>query len=318
MQRMSDILKNAPPELIDSPLQSLIKNFQASPFKVAPEREDELRRLYEANPVRILVDSERKEWIFEHRRILNNSIYVGLPTIERLWAYSYAYAAIVRIIQRFGLHFFQNPTASDQFAQAARILTWARDADLNGRYEVWSEDLPRPIVESSDDLIKHANHFFLMSAGRILLHEFAHAHLHNDRDKRGDSKTEEHEADSWADHWMLDKWRSYGTNELVFIGRCTGIVISHAPALHFDLLREKPSETHPLTLERIRRFIAEFLPTSSPARPKQLDVPCAFLMVILGLNVFDKGIEFSWLPYPDTYLDYIDRFLPYFGGCNKL
>ena len=41
-------------------------------------------------------------------------------------------------------------------------------------------------------------------------------------------KVEELAADTWADCWMLDKWKQYKTDECVFIGRCMGTALAHA------------------------------------------------------------------------------------------
>ena len=121
-----------------------------------------------------------------------------------------------------------------------------------------AEHAPDP--SQSDDLehVKAANHFFLMTSGRLLLHEFAHTVLEHHTAQGTPPeilKREEFEADAWADAWMLDKWRDYNTDEKVFVGRCMGIAFAHAPSLIFGIEREAASDSHPSPIQRISRSL---------------------------------------------------------------
>ncbi len=64
-----------------SPIFSLTKQFQASPFSAAPERLVELDRLIRNLEIRIQLVWPGTKFRFE---VSNNRIYVGLNGLERL------------------------------------------------------------------------------------------------------------------------------------------------------------------------------------------------------------------------------------------
>ena len=175
--------------------------------------------------------------------------------------------------------------------------------------------LPDPSLADGLEHVKAANHFFVMTSGRLLLHEFAHTVLghHTAQGTPPEiMKREEFEADAWADAWMLDKWRDYKTDDKVFIGRCMGIAFAHAPLLIFGIDRQQASESHPSPIQRIVSFIDRHLPAGNPSDKRLVDLPCAFLLVIAGHLLFTKQKEFQWQPLPPTYKELFTRFDPYF------
>lgn len=174
------------------------------------------------------------------------------------------------------------------------------------------------LVDPSHTSLEHvetANHIFLMTSGRLLLHEFAHAVCNHSTSADTPSETrkkEELAADAWADSWMLSRWKEFNGAEEVFTGRCMGIAFAHAPSLIFGIDRENESETHPPPMQRILSFIDGWVPNGKPSDKGPIDVPCAFLLVIAGHLLWEKQRPFGWDPLPGTYHQLFKRFEPYF------
>jgi hypothetical protein len=259
--------------------------------------------------------ADAKDWLFEEFRIFElTRIFIGLRSLERLWAYCYAYTAIATELQKAGGEFraLQNPA---EYELAFHLLEWAKQEKLAEREGQWPDALPDPSHAEDLEHVKAANHFFVMTSGRLLLHEFAHTVLghHTEQGTPSDVlKREEFEADAWADAWILDKWKDYKTDEKVFIGRCMGIAFAHAPGLIFGIERNSASHTHPGPIQRIVSFIDRHILGGNPTDKRLLDLPCAFLLVLAGHLVFTKQRAFEWNPLPPTYKELFLRFEPYF------
>ena len=306
---------NAKPDDIPSKLRPLMAAFAASPFHVAPEREAEMARLRDKYGIRIQLKADAKDWLFEEFRIFElNRIFIGLRSLERLWAYCYAYTAITTELQKAGGE-FSNIENHAEYQLAFNLLDWASQEKLEDREGEWPNTLPDPSHSDGLEHVKAANHFFLMTSGRLLLHEFAHTVLEHHTAQGTPPeilKREEFEADAWADAWMLDKWRDYKTDEKVFVGRCMGIAFAHAPTFIFGFESEAASESHPSPIQRIISFVDQHLPGGNPTDKRLVDLPCAFLLVLAGHLLFTKQKPFEWQPLPPTYKELFTRFEPYF------
>jgi hypothetical protein len=308
-------IKDAKPDDIPSKLRPLMAAFTASPFHVAPERKAEMERLRDKFGIRIQLKADAKDWLFEEFRIFElNRIFIGLRSLERLWAYCYAYTTITNELRKAGGTFAAIDNKAE-YQLAFNLLDWASQEKLADREGEWPNFLPDPRYVDGLEHVKAANEYFLMTSGRLLLHEFAHAVLgHHTAQGTAPEvlKREEFEADAWADSWMLDKWRDYNSDEAVFIGRCMGIAFAHAPSLIFGIERQTESVSHPSPIQRIIAFIDRHLPGGNPTDKRDVDRPCAFLLLIAGHILFTKGKPFEWQPIPPTYKELFARFAPYF------
>lgn len=308
-------IADAKPENVPSKLRPLMAAFQASPFHVAPERKAEMVRLRDKYGIRIQLKADAKDWLFEEFRIFElNRIFVGLRSIERLWAYCYAYTTITTELQKAGGE-YDSIENHAEYQLAFKLLDWASQEKLADREGEWPDILPDPSQANGLEHVVAANHFFVMTSGRLLLHEFAHTVLgHNTAQGTPPDvlRREEFEADAWADSWMLDRWRDYKTDEKVFIGRCMGVAFAHAPSLIFGIERKEASQSHPGPIQRIVSFIDRHLPGGNPADKRLVDLPCAFLLVVSGHLLFTKKKPFDWQPLPPTYSELFARFEPYF------
>jgi hypothetical protein len=308
-------ITDAKPTDIPSKLSPLMDSFQASPFKVAPERKAEMVALYNKHKIRIDLDGDAKDWLFDELHIYDlKFIRIGLRSLERLWAYCYAYTTIITEVQVAGFK-FTDIVHREEFHLALQLLEWANQVKLEDRDGGWPHTLPDPSHENGLEHVRAANHFFLMTSGRLLLHEFAHTVLehHTAPDTPPEIlKQEEIDADTWADEWMLDKWRDYKPDEKVFIGRCMGIAFAHAPSLIFGFGRQAPSDSHPSPIHRIVSFVERYLPGGNPGDKRRVDLPCAFLLMIIAHLLFKNDQDYKLPLLPPTYSELFMQFETYF------
>ena len=110
-------------------------------------------------------------------------------------------------------------------------LNWAEQSNREDIELGWPGALPDPRMVSNPVHVAAANEIFLMTAGRILLHEIAPVVFADAGTSSADPREEEFRADEWADHWMLHKWTDHDSDERVFIKRCLGLAAAHAPAV---------------------------------------------------------------------------------------
>jgi hypothetical protein len=308
------VIKDPAPNDVPSKLRPLMEAFQSAPFHVAPERQEELVALRDKYDIRIYLKADAEDWLFQEFR-LGKRIFIGLRTLERLWAYCYGYNTIVTELQRAGLAGFEAVRNREEYALAFHLLDWASQKNLADIEGPWPDFLPDPSLSEELEHVKVANHFFLMMSGRLLLHEFAHTVLdHRDAPDTSPDvlKREEFEADEWADGWMLDKWKDYKADEKVFIGRCLGIAFAHAPTLILGLDAKNVSASHPSPIERILAFVHRRLGNGNPNDKRRIDFPCAFLITIASHLVFMKYKTAPTMPIPPTYKEWFLRFAPYF------
>jgi len=309
------LIENATPNDIPSKLRPLVQPFQSSPFYVAPEREKEMLALWDQYDIEILLKADEEDWLFQESRMMKR-IFIGLRTLERLWAYCYGYNTIVSELQAAGMSGLEHVSNSEEYQLAFGILDWASQKNVADIEGPWPGFLPDPSLTDELEHVRASNHIFVMMSGRLLLHEFAHTILrhHNDPETSPEIlKQEELEADAWADGWMLDKWSDYKTDDKVFIGRCLGIAFAHAPTLILGINAQAPSPSHPSPIERILDFIDRHLPNGNPWDQRQIDFPCAFLILIASHVVFMKTKSAPPIePIPTAYREWFLRFAPYF------
>jgi hypothetical protein len=82
-----------------SPIRELIPLIAASPFKLAPERDEELRALLDSQGIRMQFDSERAGFNVSID-VETHEITFGLGAAERIWAYVYGYTSILKCTEK--------------------------------------------------------------------------------------------------------------------------------------------------------------------------------------------------------------------------
>ena len=79
----TNYIKDVDPTKLATPLRVLLKNFAASPYKMAPEREGELKEFVDGLGVRIILDATTDLFDFQIDPI-TKKITAGLAALERL------------------------------------------------------------------------------------------------------------------------------------------------------------------------------------------------------------------------------------------
>jgi|GEM_PF-3277109 len=297
-------------------LKPLFEAFQASPFKVAPERENELEEIRDSRGIRIELDDYQKDWIFEARSFFGvNRIAFSTRSLERLWSVCYAYTAITTELQQYKGD-FNSFTPTHEYELAFKVLDWVAQNRLEDIECSWPDHLPNPNNTSAFKYREAADHYFLMTAGRILLHEIAHIEQPHTTDVNASSEIlilEELDADNWADNWMLGNWKSYKDEPKVFIGRCMGIAFCHAIVLYFGSKNPTPSKTHPNPIDRLINFIDKHMPSGKPTDKLPEHAPCAMLLVVISHLLMSEGIEAKFGNLDRSYSEVFSDVKQYFN-----
>jgi Peptidase U49 len=309
-------IENAKGAQVKSKLSGLIDSFTASPFNVAPERQQDMVEIRDRFGLRISMDDTTKDWIFEARSYFgaHHEIKLSLRSLERLWGCCYAYTAIFAELQEAdinGTDVHQSP----EYILALGLLDWIAQDTLQDIECPWPDHLPNPEHREQLRHIRLADHLFLMTAGRILLHEIGHLVLDHFSDQEPTAESlikYEYEADAWADDWMLGKWEDYNQDEKVFIGRTMGIAFNHAIILFFGSKQKLSSNTHPNPIDRLNSFVRRYMPPDAPSTKNPKLVACGFLLAIIGHLVIKKGTtpDFGDLSssYPEIFASFRSLF----------
>ena len=194
------------------------------------------------------------------------AIRFGLPFAERLWAVSYAYLDLIRLWQQHG------PGATLDIPESSRrLLEWEFDVEKSGMAEPLPRGVPVPEPDERPGTDGYAaTELFLVGAAWVLLHEVGHlASGHRRTDPPARWIPREYEADDWASHWMLDRWRDYAPDDRVFVKRALAgtLFLGHVAA--FESHGRTPSVTHPNPAERLLHFLDRFVPRAPDPRPMQ-------------------------------------------------
>jgi hypothetical protein len=298
-------------DVLSPPIRHLFDALCSSPFAAAPERGDELKALVSRSGICAHPDPLTECWKFEAIPTLGKRIFVGNRTLERLWAYCYGYSTIITESQKAGAADLTRTNNQDEYLLAFAAVTWAHQQKAEHIEGAWPNWLPDPRMTATLEHVHAANEIFLMTAGRILLHEIAHVVFADAGTSSADPRHEEFRADEWADRWMLDDWMTYGGDERIFIKRCLGIACSHAPSLVLGLHPAKPSKSHPPPVRRINLFLNR-VRTGIPSAKRRRDFPAAFLWMIYLKALVDEKVIQEAVPLPNSYHEAFAHYAEHF------
>ena len=280
-----------------SPVLCLLPSLAASPFNIAPERRDELKELVTRHRLTIVFDDENADTTL---KVVHgpdgNEIWFGVAFAERLWAYCFFYVKLLSKIGDVGpggkIDFFEAP----EFKTARELLVWAHRGQVQGETSAWPENLPKPAPRPTEDHdLFVATEAFLSIGGWILLHEVGHVVCgHSSRDpRRGDEHVQiEYEADDWASHWMLARWKEYGErpDPRVFVKRSLGATFALAIIASFEVYhRTYGGFKHPDPPERLLHFLDEFAPEGDGSPEDMTSDAWAAAVVIVKLHLDNAG-----------------------------
>lgn len=267
----------------------------ASPFNVAPERETDLRRIRDDKGLRI--DFVEDEPGFHLKTTVHDGrISFGIRTIERMWAYSYGYFALVQALQRDQASGRPLDLVGDpQLRDAMTLLDWAYKRERKKTDDPWPNTAPVPHPSPvKGSLSFGANETFFMMAGWMLLHEIGHivfAHPVALGEPSCELIAQEKEADDWAFAWMLDNWKDYqGDDARIFAKRTIGIALGLSIFTSLEVYdRTYGDGTHPDPPERLYRFLNRWVPKDG-ARGASYDFAWFVAIAVLKLHFDNNGV----------------------------
>lgn len=285
---------------VSSPVRPLIKHLAGSPYLLARERENELKKLIDEYGINIEFVEDDDSALLEVDPE-TGLIRFGLAFAERLWAYAFAYMEVVAKVRR-------SPAGADleldkdpQTLSAVQLLAWAHDCEKAGKQSPWPADLPRPSADANEgNSVYAANEMFLCMGGWMLLHEIRH--VVGEHHKRGANTSAarhdlEQEADDWAAHWILDQCPSDARIRTKrALGAAFGLSIISSFEVHN---REGDVWSHPDPLKRLSRFLNTHVPETPGSKAGPTDLVWWAAQTILTLHLRSIGKKIPDKEYPD-------------------
>jgi hypothetical protein len=263
--------------------EGFIADITASPFRIAPERREELLKdVFGGTPY--CVDFRHLEANFWGNPP-TREITISFPALLSLWATAHASLLLSHeAAQAMRRGERELDSHSNSAVALAYRLIEAAQALIRNESSAWPSDLPLPNAAAPGETHDGAvNNLFLGAVSWITLHEVAHIHLnHLKTATDAVRRDQEHEADLWATGWILQKvpdeeeraYRIFATaTALAWIGLLDDV--------------RRGSTTHPHASERFGQCFAAF-----GAQPESAGLELASYLV---KALFNPDIEL-----PDT------------------
>lgn len=226
----------------------------ATPFRLAPERADELNsEVFEGQAWEVLFADELIE------KQTNVAAYPSGKRIEvhfsallSIWAVSSAVLILASGAMRASRQGDRALVGGpDSDVGLARSLVEAAKALIRDKDTAWPDALPVPIENPAPDISDwYVNNLFLATTGWILLHEIAHIHLGHGRCATPEASfAQEYEADEWATDWIMRDAPADLTKDFRILAITTGLVWLAV----LDNVR-RGSTTHPHAWDRMQQL----------------------------------------------------------------
>ena len=263
-----------------SPIEVLFPDIEDAPFRLAPERRDKLKAIFDEKNIQYSFDREAMRMRFEGADLFGGLglVYVGVRGLEHFWALCYGAMHAYRAFQANGFQ-ATRLTVDEEGRRVAKLLDWAVAGVKDGDPAEWPNDVPKPEAAPTEMPSRLANELFLGAAGFAVLHEVGHIV----QDHRMDNPPldvrfrYEFEADEWAYNWVMDNWRDFDPDRAVHTKRVTLLACLFAMmAINRYYQKErneqlkKPQEilSHPNVIDRVLRFLIKHANEDSglPAR----------------------------------------------------
>lgn len=242
----------------ESPLAPLLPAFNECFYRIAPERAEELKAIINASGIAgslLVLNPENK---FEAWPGMDVVLF-SLRGMERFWIYGAGTVFTYRGFQGNGFERGVSFDASPLGLEVRRLLIWATNEISWVRGSKWPVgDLVPGVHRDAWDVAKVADEIFLGAMAFVSLHEIAHLVLgHAGKVDQATSIAQELAADAWAYDWIMDKWRDYSADPLVYQKRTILTAAILALMASLRLYREplNTPATHPNPILRLRRFL---------------------------------------------------------------
>lgn len=290
-----------------SPILSQLNHIASAPYRIAPERQIELRSIDLEEDLSIdFIEKNGFQFSVNPR---TKVITTTVPTLEYFWACSYFHLVITYDYQQCkaeGNEFFDT-SKYENTVTAIDLLKWAKNnVSSSKRREEWPSNFPRPsekIKESS--MVYSANELFLCGVAWIIHHEIAHVTKKHPNVTTSSSKFEEREADIQATEWILQKCK----DPQQLYKRTIGIIsIILALQLLEEPLKSNIFETHPKAFERIDYCICNSHLDEDHELFFFASIILQIQLAFKGVNVHHEGKTFK-----ERFSNYLIEYNKYFS-----
>jgi hypothetical protein len=277
---------------------------------VAPERRDDLNRLWHRYCPEFVLSPDRRGFVIE-AGAFGAVIYTN-RTLLQIWLLGFAawraveaYAGIIRTCAAKGL-LFDPPSVAALPGQSAVNATFDRTLSSAARlrqsenlaFFTWPADVPPPGTESFSVPDKAAHDLICIATAYAFLHELKHVAFANDGDAPTDPVAEEIACDRFAREFLLSGASAFAAQigkpvDEVLAKRVAGIALAA-----FVVFEETPPESwggsgsHPSVAERLKDVFATVAipPTAYP-----WNIGAALVLAKLGAS----GRPTPQLTFPD-------------------
>jgi hypothetical protein len=290
---------------MNSPILSQLNHIASSPYRIAPERQIELREIdfKEDLSIDFNEDCGFHFSVNPQTKVITTSI----PTLEYFWACSYFHLVITYDYQQCkaeGNDFFDTSKYQNTVV-AIDLLKWARNNLSSSTRNEWPTNYPHPSENLQIKTLEHsANELFLCGVAWIIHHEIAHITQKHPSILTTSSKREEKEADIQATKWILEKCND--SQEMY--KRTIGII---SIILALQLLEEPLNnifETHPKAFERIDYCISNSHLDEDHELFFFASIILQIQLAFKGVNVHHEGEKFK-----ERFSSYLIEYNKYFS-----
>jgi len=267
-----------------SPATILLDNLQGAVENIAPERKQDLKKLYAEEPIsfKFVYESEFKVTINTDSRIIS----IDISSLELLWIASYMFRTLYNdfcTAQRKKESDFDSRNYP-RSAQAVTLYNWAQKKIREKNFSFWPKRFPIPAKSSnqqSEEFIN--NQMFYSAMAWILHHEIAHSRL-NHPNLTTQSMSEEKAADMAATEWIFGKCPQ---KDKILTFRGLGLTAALLSLLSIDFEEGSfNSQTHPQSFLRLYNCIS-----SLPFEEDHLLY--AFIVTVINMFMATKGVEYE-------------------------
>lgn len=288
-----------------SPILELQKAIAGAPFRIAPERENELGDWVDHEGVALdLID--QKGFTF-HVYTQRKEIQTSIATLEYLWATAHAHLILYDEYgqaQRRGDKQFD--TGGNQRSRGALDLSkWAAENLFSTGVQPWPESLikPQPKPENGSD-VHAANELFLCAFAWMMHHELAHVRLGHNAAITSRSLEEEKEADVEATRWILSQCPDSAQAQKRIYGVVAAILALKGISSPYG---NSVLKTHPPTFERLDYCLSE-----SGVGPD--NEAYAFAACVMQIQLASRGVAIAHdgKTFRDIYSEYLYEFAKLF------
>jgi hypothetical protein len=239
-----------------SPIAPLLEPVKRCVAWVVPERHDDLQALLDSG-IGMELDGDSEDF-YIGADVKNKKVVLGLAALERIWAYTYFYLSIQKLLEKHGQGVEIDLTQIPEIQPARGLAIWALKCETEKKQSKWPDGLPRPDKDGGDDeMISQTRPYFLNAVCFLILHEMGHIYHQHPTSKFVDRETSykwEFEADAFGAQFMLRDWKMSKNGEKDFIGRCTGIALGLSLLAGVELYHHEVRDDHPTIAERLLVF----------------------------------------------------------------